>query len=84
MRHFIILTFLTLLIPINHPHVALMIERLSSQESDDGAVVCPPNVYFIAPDDCSPLGPTETITSGLEEGISYPISPLPAVPLLQG
>lgn len=49
-------------------------------EPDAGAVVCPPDVYPLAPDDCLPLGPSQFLTDAAREGVPYPILPLPAYP----
>jgi lipoprotein-anchoring transpeptidase ErfK/SrfK len=43
-----------------------------------GEVVCAPGIYKIAPDDCLPAGPSAEIARLLEQGIPYPILPLPA------
>ena len=50
----------------------------SSQEPDDGSVVCPPGVYLKAPDDCLPLGPSAELAQSVADGIPYPILPMPA------
>lgn len=47
-------------------------------EPDSGAVVCPPGIYPAPPDECLPLGPSETLTRAAEAGVPYPILPLPA------
>ncbi|MBN2387345.1 MAG: L,D-transpeptidase [Anaerolineales bacterium] len=49
-------------------------------EPDSGAVVCPPDLYTAIPDDCLPLGPSQTITALADQGVPYPILPLPAYP----
>jgi hypothetical protein len=41
-------------------------------------VVCPPGIYSESPDDCLPLGPSQTLTEMAATGIPYPIIPLPA------
>lgn len=52
--------------------------RLASSEPDSGAVVCPPGVYTLPPDDCLPLGPSQDLAQLALEGIPYPNLPLPA------
>ena len=49
-----------------------------SDEPDSGAVVCEPNVYIAAPDDCDPLGPSRYLTELAKLGIISPQRPLPA------
>ncbi len=49
-------------------------------ETDAGAVVCPPDLYFMLPEDCLTLGPSQFLRQAAEEGIPYPILPLPAYP----
>lgn len=46
-------------------------------EPDSGAVVCAPDVYLTAPDDCLPLGPSTFITEMAKLGLTYPPRPLP-------
>lgn len=47
-------------------------------EPHSGAVVCPPNVYVVAPGDCLPLGPSTYITEMAKLGLTNPQRPLPA------
>jgi hypothetical protein len=47
-------------------------------EIESGAVVCAPEVYFDAPGDCLPIGPSEYLTELAERGIRVPDRPLPA------
>jgi hypothetical protein len=47
------------------------------QEPDSGSVVCAPAVYISA-EDCLPLGPSEYLTKNAEQGLPYPLLPLPA------
>ncbi len=49
-------------------------------EPDSGAVVCAPGIYVVTPSDCLPLGPSEELARLGEQGIPYPIPPLPAYP----
>jgi hypothetical protein len=46
------------------------------EEPDSGAVVCAPDMYFIVPDDCLPLGPSSLITEMARLGLSHPPRPL--------
>jgi hypothetical protein len=52
----------------------------SKPEDNSGAVVCSPDVYLQAPDDCLPLGPSEYLTEMARLGITFPPQPLPATP----
>jgi hypothetical protein len=45
-------------------------------EPDSGAVVCAPDAYSTAPDDCLPLGPSSFINEMAELGLAYPARPL--------
>src|SRR5512135_3800840 len=47
-------------------------------EPDSGAVVCPPGVYTVQPDDCVPLGPSTYLTELARKGLTVPLRPLPA------
>lgn len=49
-------------------------------ETDTGVVICPPALYDAPPDDCSPLGPSSTLTFLNETGITWPTRGLPAYP----
>lgn len=75
------LTIISLLIITLFPWSSLRIQEKQEtsvvKETDSGAFVCPPDIYFIPPDECVPLGPSEFISNGLEQGIIFPISPLP-------
>jgi hypothetical protein len=48
------------------------------EESYDGMPICAPGIYLIPPIDCLPLGPSQTLTSWAEKGITLPFKPLPA------
>jgi lipoprotein-anchoring transpeptidase ErfK/SrfK len=48
------------------------------QEPPSGAVVCAPDVYMVAPDDCLPLGPSTYITEMAKLGLTFPPRPLSA------
>ncbi|MCS7011446.1 MAG: L,D-transpeptidase [Anaerolineales bacterium] len=49
-------------------------------EVPSGAVVCPPGIYTLAPEDCLVSGPAQEMTRLAQEGIIYPLLPLPAYP----
>lgn len=44
-------------------------------EDNSGAVLCQPGVYLQLPDDCVPLGPSETLTHLAQMGLEYPPPP---------
>jgi lipoprotein-anchoring transpeptidase ErfK/SrfK len=48
------------------------------EEPASGAVVCVPDVYLAAPDDCLPLGPSEYLTEMAKLGLTFPPRALPA------
>ncbi|GEM_PF-3653030 len=45
-------------------------------ETESGAVVCAPDVYFAPPSDCLPLGPSAYITEMAKLGLTFPPRPL--------
>jgi len=47
-------------------------------EPEAGSVLCPPDIYPVAPDGCLPLGPSQTLAAWAQQGILYPLRPLPA------
>jgi len=47
-------------------------------EIESGAVVCPPDVYYDAPGDCLPIGPSEYLTELAKLGLTIPQRLLPA------
>jgi hypothetical protein len=57
---------------------ASALENLPS-EDNAGAIICPPDVYFRSPDDCLPLGPSETLMEMARLGLTFPLRPLPVV-----
>jgi len=67
--------FLTSLLPAP---AAVAAPAPQVKEPDAGSVLCPPDVYPAAPDDCLPLGPSEILASLAQFGIPWPIRPLPA------
>jgi len=44
----------------------------TDEEPPSGAVVCPPDVYFVAPGDCLPLGPSTYLTEMANLGLTFP------------
>lgn len=50
----------------------LVVHASTMQESNTGAVLCPPAVYTITPDDCSPLGPSQYLTDMAHLGLELP------------
>ncbi len=52
--------------------------RASQAEPEAGSVLCPPGIYTVAPADCVPLGPSQTLLAWAQQGLSYPPRPLPA------
>ena len=50
----------------------------ASDEPESGSILCPAGSYNSAPDDCLPLGPSESIANLAQTGIPWPITPLPA------
>lgn len=50
----------------------------ATAENNSGAVLCSPAVYSQPPDDCLPLGPSETLTEMARLGLIFPPQPLPA------
>src|SRR5512137_2940695 len=57
---------------------------ISDVEPASGSVVCPPGVYNEVPSDCLPLGPSEFLAQSVEQGLPYPVLPLPAYSPDQG
>lgn len=48
-------------------------------EIDKGLPICAPDVYFIAPGDCLPVGPSQKLTDWAKKGLAIPLKPLQAV-----
>lgn len=46
-------------------------------EIESGAVICAPNVYLVAPDDCLPTGPSSYLTEMAKLGLTFPARSLP-------
>jgi lipoprotein-anchoring transpeptidase ErfK/SrfK len=61
------------------PSKTVQAQNLSEAEEGDGAVLCAPDVYLTTPDDCLPLGPSETLTELARQGFPYPLQALPAI-----
>ena len=47
-------------------------------ESYEGKPICQPGVYLVDPIDCLPVGPSQTLTTWAEKGLTLPLKPLPA------
>ncbi len=76
MRHNIyILTFFWLLISLI-PLSATSAETTLPPEDNSGSILCQPGVYLEMPDDCAPLGPSETLTNMALLGLEFPLRPL--------
>jgi len=61
------------------PHASTLVQDTSSfEESESGAVVCAPDVYFASPGDCLPIGPSSYLTEMAKLGLTFPPRPLPA------
>jgi L,D-transpeptidase catalytic domain len=73
-------TIFLLLISIQFPSLPLAAQRLTSATNEpvEGSVVCQPGIYPVSPDDCLPLGPSQTLSEIAATGVSYPAVPLPA------
>jgi hypothetical protein len=69
---------LVLLLPSWHLTVNARTEASLGIEPASGSVVCPPGLYYGAPADCLPLGPSEYLSQSASQGIPFPILPLPA------
>jgi hypothetical protein len=76
----ILLSIFLFLTTIQIPEIptATQATALAQNEPAEGSVVCPPGIYSESPDDCLPLGPSQTLTEMAATGIPYPIIPLPA------
>ncbi len=46
------------------------------QETFEGLPLCAPGVYLVAPQDCLPMGPSETLTRWARKGLTLPPQPL--------
>ncbi len=77
-RNLLTLLLLGTLLPAWHLTAMAQSQVSAVHEPDAGAVVCPPGVYPVAPDDCLPLGPSVYLENSAAENIPYPILPLPA------
>ena len=52
----------------------------ATAEDNSGAVVCAPDIYLQAPDDCLPLGPSEYLTQMANMGLTLPLKSLDETP----
>jgi len=69
---FLLVLFISLLLPFTVDSKSLA----QGTESESGAVVCSPNVYFTPPDDCLPTGPSTYLTDMAKLGLTFPPRPL--------
>jgi lipoprotein-anchoring transpeptidase ErfK/SrfK len=76
----ILLSFLMLsvLFSSRSTSIAFAQDPTPGEEPASGAVVCAPDAYLTAPDDCLPLGPSPYITEMAKLGLTYPPRALPA------
>jgi lipoprotein-anchoring transpeptidase ErfK/SrfK len=73
------LTYLILMIALLSAPVPVTAQGdTSAEEPADGAVVCAPDVYLTAPDDCLPIGPSIYLTNLARLGLTFPVRPLSA------
>lgn len=59
------------------PEMPASAQENGPSEDNAGAVVCAPDIYIQAPDDCLPLGPSEYLTEMARLGMTFPLEPLP-------
>jgi lipoprotein-anchoring transpeptidase ErfK/SrfK len=76
----ILLSFLMLSVLFSNQSadIAFAQDPTPGEELVSGAVVCAPDAYLTAPDDCLPLGPSAYITEMAKLGLTYPPRALPA------
>ncbi len=67
-----LITLLVLLFSLLPSGSAMAQEPNPGEEPASGAVVCAPDVYLSAPDDCLPLGPSTYITEMAQLGLTFP------------
>ncbi len=53
----------------------------SPTSSGQGAALCPPTTASDRPLGCTPLGPTTYLQQWAEQGVAFPLTPFPAVPI---
>lgn len=77
----ILLSFLMLSVLFSNQSAGIAIAQdpTPGEEPVSGAVVCAPDAYLTAPDDCLPLGPSAYITEMAKLGLTYPPRALPAL-----
>lgn len=51
----------------------------TGSEPDTGDLLCQPDIYLVQPQDCLPYGPSSTLTDLAQQGITYPLPPLPSL-----
>jgi len=74
MRKALFLSLLVTVLPYVFVPVSSAIAQATptDEEPPSGAVVCPPDVYFVAPGDCLPLGPSTYLTEMANLGLTFP------------
>jgi hypothetical protein len=75
MKRYLLVAIILLAVSLSFPDEAIAAEE-QQVSFDQGAVLCMPDIYFSAPDDCLPLGPSESLTNYARQGIFFPIRPL--------
>lgn len=74
MKHFLPVAIILLAVFLAFPDYAQAAEE-QSIVPDPGTVLCLPDVYFSPPDDCLPLGPSESLSNYARQGILFPLRP---------
>ncbi len=72
---FRLLTILSLALSF-YPSQPAQAQAANNPEDNTGAVLCDPGVYLQTPDDCVPLGPSETMTQMARLGLQMPLRAL--------
>src|SRR5512139_866412 len=49
-----------------------------SSQSTAGDILCLPGIYDQAPGDCLPAGPSAYLSEMAQQGVTFPVKPLPA------
>ena len=77
-RVFFLLIGLSLLLTTSGMYIVVAQQPPQGDEADSGAVVCEPDAYPEAPDNCIPLGPSQYLMEMAKLGMTIPERPLPA------
>ena len=67
--------FIVLILTLLLPTQAV---QADAEEPKPGEVLCQPGAYLITPENCLPLGPSQTLTNMAQQGIRLPLMPLTA------